>query len=212
MTKSTGFVYSLSHKTRTDTPIYIGSTSCLKTRFDSHRYACNNKKQIKYNYYVYEFIRDYGGFDNWKINKLIECVYENKDELIKIERMYIDKYLAEDKKLLNKVIPQRTSEEYATYYKPKQTISSMLSRMRNRESQNQKRKEYYHKNKELIKKKNTEYYHKNKNTLDTSRQTKFVCICGNTISRKSRPIHLKTVKHHTDLLANLNETLTKFNN
>jgi len=211
MTKSIGFIYSLSHISRTDTPIYIGSTNCLKSRFDAHRYACNNKNQIKYNYYVYEFIRDFGGIQNWKINRLSEIVYEKKEELIKLERMYIDKYLGENIKLLNKVIPCRTQKEYQEYYKPIQKISSLQSRIRNREKQNQKRKEYYQQHKEEIIKKNKEYYLKNKEKFDKVRTEKINCICGESICRKNRKIHLKSKTHHNNLLLNLQSTLLNFN-
>lgn len=211
MTKSIGFIYSLSHKTRTDTPIYIGSTNCLKTRYDAHRYACNNKKQSKYNYYVYEFIRDYGGIDQWKINRLSEVLYKSKEELIKLERMFIDKYLSEDIKLLNKVIPFRTKEEYAEYYKPIQQISSMQSRIRNRDKQNQKRKEYYQSKREQIIKANREYYLKNKEKINNARKEKFNCVCGESVCRKHKKKHLKSKIHHDNLLLNLQTTLLNFN-
>ena len=205
MSKSIGFVYSLTHKNRNDTPLYIGSTNCLKSRFDAHRYACNNNKQIKYNYYVYQFIRDYGGIENWKINKLAELVFEKKEELIKLERMFIDKYTTDNIKLLNKILPQRTKKEYQEYYKPLQKIANIKSRIKNREKHNEKRKEHYHKNKERILKHNTEYYHKNKEKVDKIRQEKVSCICGEVISRKHRKTHLKSDKHHNNLLSTLKE-------
>lgn len=205
MSKSIGFVYSLTHKNRNDTPMYIGSTNCLKSRFDSHRYACNNNKQIKYNYYVYQFIRDYGGIENWKINKLAEVVYENKEELTKLERMFIDNHLLSNIKLLNKVLPQRTKKEYQEYYKPLQRLANIRSRIKNRDKHNEKRKEHYHKNKEKIIKQNKEYYEKNKDKVDKIRQEKTPCICGDVVSRKSKKTHLTTKKHHTNLLKCLHE-------
>ena len=205
MSKSIGFVYSLNHKTRKDTPLYIGSTNCLKSRFDSHKYACNNNKQIKYKYYVYEFIRDYGGIENWEINKLAEVLYEKKEELIKLERMFIDKHLTDNIKLLNKILPQRTRAEYQEYYKPLQHLANIQSRIRNRDKYNEKRKEHYHKNKERIIKQNKEYYYKNKEKVDKVRQEKITCICGDMITRKHRKAHLNTQKHHTNLLNILQE-------
>lgn len=205
MSKSIGFVYSLTHKNRNDTPMYIGSTNCLKSRFDSHRYACNNDKQIKYNYYVYQFIRDYGGIENWKINKLAEVVYENKEELTKLERMFIDNHLLSNIKLLNKVLPQRTKKEYQEYYKPLQRLANIRSRIKNRDKHNEKRKEHYHKNKEKIIKQNKEYYEKNKDKVDKIRQEKTPCICGDLVSRKNKKTHLTTKKHHTNLLKCLHE-------
>ena len=205
MSKSIGFIYSLTHKNRNDTPLYIGSTNCLKSRFDAHRYACNNDKQIKYNYYVYQFIRDYGGIENWKINKLAEVVYEKKEELTKLERMFIDKHLTDNIKLLNKVLPQRTKKEYQEYYKPLQKIANLKSRIKHREKHNKIRKEHYYKNKERIIKQNTEYYHNNKDKVDKFRQEKITCICGEIISRKYRKKHLDSKSHHNNLLSTLME-------
>tara|TARA_R110000824_G_scaffold61129_3_gene162891 strand:- start:649 stop:1293 length:645 start_codon:yes stop_codon:yes gene_type:complete len=209
MSKLIGFVYKLEHRTRTDTPVYIGSTKCLGSRWANHQYSCNNDKQTKYNYYVYEFIRDYGGIDNWKITQLVQCIYKTTKELVEIERTYIDKYLGEGIKLLNKVIPLRTLEEYNKYYKDKQKEVNIQSRLRNRDKHNQKRKEYYHKNKEKIILKNIEYYNKNKDKVNNNRSSKITCLCGDVIALRQKNSHLTTAKHHTKLLSELLKTINQ---
>jgi len=60
---------------------YIGSSFDMKLRKYKHKNNCNNSKQKKYNYKVYKYIRDNGGFDNWKFEILVEKEFENKTAL-----------------------------------------------------------------------------------------------------------------------------------
>ena len=53
---------------------YIGSTKNLHKRSGLHKSTCYNINRPGYNYKVYQFIRENGGWDNWQI--IIE--YETK--------------------------------------------------------------------------------------------------------------------------------------
>ncbi len=201
MPKNIGFIYKLEHKTRTDTPVYIGSTSgTLEDRFKQHGYSCNNSNHRKYNYYVYQFIRDYGNIEKWKITKLNECIYNERKELHSLERIFMEKYEKEGFKLLNKFVPCRTTKEWREDNKDKADLILMRSRLKNREKQNEYRRLHYHKNKDRILQQNKEYYIANKEKVDKARSQKWTCICGCELSLRQRTRHLQTKNHHDKLL------------
>ena len=88
---------------------YVGSTTNLKNRRSCHKKSCTNPKSKKYNRFVYRFIRDNGGFDNWEIvliEKVVNC--SDSPTLHKRERYWIEKLHAD----LNTKIPTRTSKEW----------------------------------------------------------------------------------------------------
>ena len=85
-----GKIYKLCCKDPTITEIYIGSTLNQYRRKHEHKSNCNNPNRKMYNYYVYQFIRENGGFENWDIVILEEYPTENKNELVWKEREYIE--------------------------------------------------------------------------------------------------------------------------
>jgi hypothetical protein len=84
--------------------IYIGHT-CLKlsTRFSIHKYTYNNK-----NNKLYKFIRENGGFGNFKYQILEECCCNNINEARQKERDYILSL----KPTLNNNLPLRTGLQW----------------------------------------------------------------------------------------------------
>ena len=107
MSKS-GTVYKLCC---VDTDIeeeYVGCTKNFNRRKTSHKSRCNNVKSNSYNLYVYQFIRNNGGFSNWSMIQLELVNYETKRDLEAHERRWIEQL----KPKLNKVLPGRTQQEY----------------------------------------------------------------------------------------------------
>ena len=89
--------------------LYVGSTTNLTVRKYRHKHSCNNKRNIHHNLYVYRFIRNHGGFDNWQVIPIKQ--YNNittKRALLKKERKYIERLNS----TLNVQIPLRTPIEY----------------------------------------------------------------------------------------------------
>ncbi len=115
----------------------------MRNRKNQHKTRCNNENDKGYNTYVYKFIRNNGGWNNWQIIELetIEC--ESKKNSLKIERKYIEDLHAE----LNKEIPSQTMEEWKI--KNKEKISCWFQ-------------DYYQNNKEILDKYKKEYNEKNK--------------------------------------------------
>jgi hypothetical protein len=76
---------------------YIGSTSCFNKRKTDHKCNTINANNKKYNYKIYQFIRDNGGWDNFDMiqieaypcNNKIECLTRER-ELIELEQFCIN--------------------------------------------------------------------------------------------------------------------------
>lgn len=112
MDKKIGVVYKICCNDDNISDIYIGSTRNFLHRISHHKYYCNTPYSNKYNRLVYRFIRDHGGWDNWKVVpiRLFDVICDM--DLLKIERWYIENYVPS----LNQQIPYRTNEEYRIRY------------------------------------------------------------------------------------------------
>ena len=84
-------IYKISCKDENIKECYIGSTINFKVRKIAHKTSCNNRKNRKYNYKIYKFIRENGGLDNWNmiiIKKFKDC--KSEKELKKYEQEVIN--------------------------------------------------------------------------------------------------------------------------
>ena len=94
---------------------YVGHTTNFKNRKNAHKRKCYDENdQVHYNFYVFQFIRDNGGFDNFDMILINTECCENSLEARKREREYIEELNA----TLNKIKrPVRTREEERIYRK-----------------------------------------------------------------------------------------------
>ena len=144
----------------------------------------------------------------------IQC--KDKDELLRKERYYIEKYKKEGLNIVNKIIPGRTKKEYYEdnkdkivkrkkehYEKNKDEISKKKINHyeKNKELYKKKLKDYYENNKEKIKKDNKEYREKTKEKESERRKEKITCECG-AIIQKCNNRHKKTKVHIKFLQSN----------
>ena len=89
--------------------LYVGSTTNLTKRKNSHKTACNNPRDVKHNLYVYRYMRENGGFENWQFVVVRRYKHiETKEQLLKKERKYMERLKA----TLNKQVPTQTRKEY----------------------------------------------------------------------------------------------------
>ena len=103
-----GMIYKLCCNDLNITDIYIGSTVNFKERKRCHKKSCNNINHIKYNYKVYKFIRDNGGWNNWDMVLVAKTKCNSKLELRQFERKYYEELNA----TLNNNYPGRTQKEW----------------------------------------------------------------------------------------------------
>ena len=159
-------IYKLCCKNTNITDIYIGSTTNFTRRKYNHKTSCNNTGNEHYNYPVYKFIRENGGFENWDmvLVEMVNC--NNKLELLKKERETIELL----KPSLNSYNPIKSCrKEY--------------------------RRQIYLENKDDEAKKQKERYKNNKDEINTKAAIKIICECGCMIRKSDISKHKKTKKH-----------------
>ena len=178
-------IYKLCCKNPEIKQIYIGSTANeIRKRKNQHKSDCYNKNRESYNLYVYQFIRDNGGFQNWSIIIIENYPCENKRELEKRERYYIE--------LLNATLNSYNS--YRTEEEKKEQLKKCTKewKEKNKDKNKEKTKEYQKNNKQQYK----DYQKKYKDKIrDKIKKEKYTCICGSIIRLADKTTHFKTKKH-----------------
>jgi hypothetical protein len=154
-------IYKLCCKDPIITDIYVGHTTYFNNRKGNHKTTCNNPNDKGYNTYVYQFIRDNGGFDNFDMIQIEAYCCNNKREAEARERFYIENLKAS----LNKNIPTRTMQEWR-----EEKIEQITKQRKEFYEENkveiiEKIKEYYENNKEQILLQKREYYKNNKDKI-----------------------------------------------
>ena len=148
-----GMIYKLCCKDANITEIYVGSTVNKHRRKAHHKSACNNPNSMAYNLYVYQFIRENGGFENWDLVILEEYPADNKNDLVWKEREWVELL----KPSLNSQRPITTLDEYHENQKK--------YREENPEKVRESKKKYYEKNKEKVNERKKIYYENNPEKL-----------------------------------------------
>lgn len=100
-------IYKLCCKNPEINDFYIGSTKNFRNRKYTHKGSCNNINRQEYSRYMYQFIREHGGWNNWDMIELKKVSCENKRELLLLERQVFE----ELKPTLNCNTPFTTLEE-----------------------------------------------------------------------------------------------------
>lgn len=100
-------IYKIISKNENDNNIYIGSTIDFERRKEQHRKAVDNKNGIQFYTLLYRYIRNNGGWDNFIMEKIIECSVSDKRSGFILETEYIINYKA----TLNTVYPITDFEE-----------------------------------------------------------------------------------------------------
>ena len=134
---SNTIIYKLVCNDINITDIYVGHTTDFIRRKANHKCSCNNENNKKYNYYVYQFIRNNGGFENWSMIEIEKYSCNDAHEATARERHWLETLGA----TLNILIPARTEQEW------KET---------NKDRLDEYHQEYYQANKEQISEKNKE--------------------------------------------------------
>lgn len=171
----TGYIYKICCLDTEIKDCYVGSTKNEKVRKNGHKVRCNGGGD-KSNYYVYQFIRENGGWENWNMIRLEEFKFDERAQLNARERYWLETLGA----TLNKQIPIRTQKEW---------------REDNKEVLSEYSKEYNQNNREKIIEYKKEHYQKNKQQILEQRKEKITCECGTTLRKADKNRHLKSQKH-----------------
>jgi hypothetical protein len=108
-------IYKIQCKDPAIKETYGGHSTNLSHRTETHKSDCNNPNGKYYNTYVYQFIRDNGGWDNWEILFQYNFPCANLNEALIEEKNFTEK----EKCALNTNRPKITKEE-----KKKKNVSS----------------------------------------------------------------------------------------
>ena len=186
-----GVIYMIKHKTDDTKEFYIGSSFEFKARCRKHKTVCNNENSTKYNYKLYQYIRENGNWNEWDIILLYDYPCKNKYQLELEEQRAIKGY----KSTLNTQVPCRTQQERYKDNKEKILQQNKEYRKNNKEKIKQKDKERYENNKEKYSQKNNERYKNNKEEINKKRAIKINCdICGCESTKCNLPRHKRTQK------------------
>jgi len=171
------YIYKLIKKDAiNDDMIYIGSTEDINDRMSKHKHSCNNIKYRKYNYKVYKYIRDNGGWGEWKYEVVDEVEVALREDAEIYEGEYIIKYNAINK--LNEVVAGRCLNKSKNQYhkeKYERNKGVILQKCKEKYERNkddilQKCKENYERNKEHILQRVKEHREKNKDAINQRRK------------------------------------------
>ena len=177
-------IYKIVAKDPNIQECYVGSTLDFVRRKRQHKSNTTNEKRDGYNWPVYKFIRENGGWKNWDMIELeiIECT---QIESLKLERKYMD----ELEPTLNSYKSFITDEEKVEYKKQYD--------IDNKEKRKEQYKQRYIANKEALQ----AYYIDNRESILEKRNEKFECKCGGRFARGDRARHFKSKKHKNYLLS-----------
>jgi hypothetical protein len=161
--------------------IYVGSTCepILARRLAGHIGTYKQYLKGKTRYISSYKIIEMG---NYEIVLIENYPCENKDELHKRERHYIEKL-----ECVNKFIPGRTNNEYYEANKEEKKIYQEA----NKDKIKLYHENYYETNKEKLKINYDNYYEKNKEKL----KLKCKCICGEFYTFTNKTQHIRSLKH-----------------
>ena len=168
MDYSRTIIYKICCKDVSITDIYIGHTTNFIQRNQGHRLCCRNINSNNYNQYVYEFIRNNGGWENWYMIQIEEYNCNNRREAIMRERYWMDTLKA----TLNTNNPYTSPEEKQLYQKCwyDEKKDSILQKAKehyeeNKEQKLEYQKQYASENKEQIQNYQKEYREDNKEKI-----------------------------------------------
>ena len=153
MVKST--IYKIRCKSLEVPECYIGRTIDVTSRLRTHKSNCYSQTKASYNYKVYKFIRENGGFENWILEEIETVEHDSEDTTPAREREYY--WFNELKATLNNNIPNQSS-----------SVSNKIWQNNNKEYLKEYDKQYKEKNKEQIKIRTKVYYEKNKDKLNAN--------------------------------------------
>jgi predicted GIY-YIG superfamily endonuclease len=74
-------IYKLVCLDTTYSEVYVGSTTNLKQRKSNHKSKCYNENAKAYNFKIYQYMREHGGFENFAMIEIEKFPCENNRQL-----------------------------------------------------------------------------------------------------------------------------------
>ena len=178
---SKAFIYKLCCLDVDVKEIYIGSQTNFKQRKNRHKCDCNRENSKLYNSYVYRFIRDNGGWDNWTMIELYKYPCNDKRELD-----------CEENRVMNELQSHLNSNKT---YQSKEDRDEYIKNYREEHKEQIKdySKKYHQENREELNIKQQKYRDEHKDKLNSRQREKIACDkCKLIVNRSSMLKHKKT--------------------
>ena len=104
---SNTIIYKIFCNDSNITDVYVGQTTDFTCRKNAHKQSCNEHSKNS-DCYLYKFIRDNGGWENWSMIELEHVICINRHDAAKHEKRWIEKLNA----TLNKQLPTDYGNKY----------------------------------------------------------------------------------------------------
>ncbi len=201
-------IYKIEH-IENESLVYVGHTTNFNKRKGQHKNNCKNENDKKFNFKLYQMIRDNGGFDRFKMIEVEKYPCKDKREAERRE----DEIMKELKASMNTYKSFTTDEERKEYHKDyhKDYYEDNRERIKNykeqyyetnkdsikvkfkqyRDDNIDKIKQYRDDNKDKKKEYNKEYRETNKNKINA----KITCKCGCVVTTQNIKRHEINKKH-----------------
>ena len=145
---------------------YVGSTANMISRKAQHKSTCNNPNNKNYDNLLYKTIREYGGFNNFKMVILGTAEQITKREAQAIE----EQYRVAEKATLNMVRCYTTDEQKIEQKKQYYEDNKQKYYEDNKQKLIEKAKKYYQENRELMLEKSKQYTQAHKEQVKEKRK------------------------------------------
>ena len=178
---------------------YIGHTTDFSKRKSQHKRMTTNETDRHYNIYLYQFIRENGGWENWDMINIETKHCKDSLEAKSIERDFTEKLKA----TLNRVKAVETQEDKAIRKKQRAEVNADRVKENNRryylehkEAHNARSKQYREDHEEEIKEWKRKHYEENKEDIlakqkENYKNNKEVKLDRNRIYRENNKEEIK---------------------
>jgi len=126
---SSTIIYKICCKDLNIKDLYVGHTTNFTKRKYGHKHRCNNENDKFYNFNVYRFIRNNGGWENWEMIEIEKYSCQDENEAKARERYWIET----TNSTLNSYIPLRTDKEWRDTHKQEKKELDAKYRLKNKE-------------------------------------------------------------------------------
>ena len=137
----TAIIYKICCNDLNVPDVYVGFTTNFASRKWHHKSSCNNSNSRQYDYKIYKFIRDNGGWENFSIVQIEKFEFDDKLEMRARERYWYEQLNS----TLNTKYPNRENPEYQREYQREYRANNreqiIQYRAENREHFNQRQRE-----------------------------------------------------------------------
>jgi hypothetical protein len=151
--------------------IYIGHTTDFTRRKNNHKSICNNENNKKFNFKVYQMIRENGGWSNWSMIEIEKypCLDGNEARL---RERYWYEFL---NGVLNSCVPggidiKEYQKKYCDTNKKTLALKNKQYQELNKDKLKNKWSEYRELNKDKIKEYKKNYYQTNKDNINEKKK------------------------------------------